>query len=187
MTEHDILRKRAAGEVSVDDSFEALYELYGRQVRGWLTVRAGAADADDLAQDVWTVFYRRWKSWQFVPELEAQEARPVISFLFRTCHFVLAGHLRVREKHGADTLGSADAVPVSPDPWLRQLELKRCLSAVRASCSAGDLAIVTGKLSGVSGREIARTLGMTEAAVDHAYRRVIATLRARLQPRSAQE
>jgi DNA-directed RNA polymerase specialized sigma24 family protein len=58
---------------------------------------------------------------------------------------------------------------------------------VRASCRAGDLAIVTGKLSGVSGREIARTLGMTEAAVDHAYRRVIATLRARLQPRSAQE
>ena len=187
MTEHDILRKRAAGEVSVDDSFEALYELYGRQVRGWLTVRAGAADADDLAQDVWTVFYRRWKSWQFVPELEAQEARPVISFLFRTCHFVLAGHIRVREKHGADALASADAVAVSPDPWLRQLELKRCLSAVRASCRAGDLAIVTGKLSGVSGREIARTLGMTEAAVDHAYRRVIATLRARLQPRSAQE
>jgi DNA-directed RNA polymerase specialized sigma24 family protein len=187
MTEQDILRKRAAGYVSADESFEALYGLYVCQVRGWLTVRAGAADADDLAQDVWTIFYRRWKSWQFVPGLEAEDARPVVSFLYRTCHFVLAGHIRVREKHGADALASADGVAVSPDPWLRQLELKRCLSAARATCSAGDLAIVTGKLSGVSGREIARTLGMTEAAVDHGYRRVIATLRARMQPRSAAE
>lgn len=187
MTEQDILRTRAAGDVSVDDSFEGLYELYARQVRGWLAVRAGPADADDLAQDVWTIFYRRWKSWQFVPGLEAAEARPVISFLYRTCHFVLAGYIRVREKHGADALTSADAIPVSPDAWLRRLELKRCLSVARAACTADEVAIVTGKLSGVSGREIARTLGLTEAAVDHGYRRVIATLRERLQPSGGQE
>ena len=42
--------------------------------------------------------------------------------------------------------------------------------------------MLTAKLAGISAREIARTLQMTEAAVDHRFRNAIARIRERLMP-----
>ena len=94
-SEHPVLVARASGEVSADVSFEQLYHLYRRPVYAWLSLRLPASDADDLAQDVWTIFYRRWQAWRFPDEL-APEAKPVLSFLYRTCHLTPAAFRRKR-------------------------------------------------------------------------------------------
>jgi len=176
-SEHPILRARASGEVSADLSFEQLYELYRQPVHAWLSFRLPASDADDLAQDVWTIFYRRWQTWRFDTGLPP-EAKPVLSFLYRTCHLTFAGFRRLQERHRADELEQAGNVPAPVDRWHRELEVRQCLSAAKGACSPDELEILVGKLTGVSARTIARTLGVTESAVDHGYRRAIAKTRA---------
>jgi DNA-directed RNA polymerase specialized sigma24 family protein len=176
-SEHPILQARASGEVSADVSFEHLYELYKRPVHTWLSLRLAASDADDLAQDVWTIFYRRWQTWRFPAELPV-EAKPVLSFLYRTCHLTFAGFRRLKERHRAGDLEQAGDLAAPADSWHRDLEVRQCLSAAREACSSDELEILVGKLTGVSARTIARTLGVTESAVDHGYRRAIAKTRA---------
>ena len=175
-SEHPILRARLTGEVSADASFEQLYDLYGRPVHAWLSLRLGAADADDLAQDVWTIFYRRWQTWSFRAEL-VPEAKPVLSFLYRTCHLTLAGFRRLQERDRAGDLEQAGDVVAPAGSWHRHLEVRQCLAAAKDACSSDELDILIGKLTGVSARTIARTLGVTESAVDHGYRRAIAKVR----------
>jgi len=176
-SEHPILQARASGQVSADVSFEQLYELYRKPVHAWLSLRLPASDADDLAQDVWTIFYRRWQTWRFTAELPP-EAKPVLSFLYRTCHLTFAGFRRLQERHRADDLEQAGELPAPADRWHRDLEVRQCLSAAKEACSADELEILVGKLTGVSARSIARALGVTESAVDHGYRRAIAKTRA---------
>jgi DNA-directed RNA polymerase specialized sigma24 family protein len=176
-SEHPILLARASGELSADVSFERLYELYQRPVYAWLSLRVPASDADDLAQDVWTIFYRRWQTWRFPAEL-VPEAKPVLSFLYRTCHLTLAAFRRMQERDRADDLEQADGLAAPIDGWHRDLEVRQCLTAAKEACSADELEILLGKLTGISARTIARTLGVTESAVDHGYRRAIAKTRA---------
>jgi DNA-directed RNA polymerase specialized sigma24 family protein len=175
-SEHSILQTRADGAVSADVSFEQLYDLYKRLVFAWLAVRVHAPDVDDLAQDVWTIFYRRWQTWRFPDEL-VPEAKPVLSFLYRTCHLTLAGFRRLQQRTQADDLDRAEGV-AAIETWLRDLELRQCLATARVVCTSEELDILAGKLSGVSARTIARTIGVTESAVDHGYRRAIAKVRA---------
>jgi len=176
-SEHPILLARASGEVSADVSFERLYDLYQRPVYAWLSLRVPASDADDLAQDVWTIFYRRWQAWRFPAEL-VPEAKPVLSFLYRTCHLTLAAFRRMQERDRADDLEQAGGLAAPIESWHRDLEIRQCLTAAKDACSPDELGILLGKLTGVSARTIARTLGVTESAVDHGYRRAIAKTRA---------
>jgi len=175
-SEHPILHARASGQVSADVSFERLYELYRKPVHAWLSLRLPASDADDLAQDVWTIFYRRWQTWRFTAELPP-EAKPVLSFLYRTCHLTLAGFRRLQERDRAGDLDQAGDVAAPTGTWQRDLEVRQCLTAARHACSSDELEILIGKLTGVSARTIARTLGVTESAVDHGYRRAISKVR----------
>jgi DNA-directed RNA polymerase specialized sigma24 family protein len=175
-SEHPILQSRASGEVSADASFDQLYDLYKRPVYSWLALRVKPADADDLAQDVWTIFYRRWQAWRFPAEL-APEAKPVLSFLYRTCHLTLAGFRRLQERDRADDLEQAGEIAAPAGSWQRDLEICQCLTAARHACSSDEVEILIGKLTGVSARTIARALGVTESAVDHGYRRAIAKVR----------
>jgi RNA polymerase sigma factor (sigma-70 family) len=176
-SEYPILQARASGQVSAEVSFEQLYELYRKPVRAWLSLRLPSSDADDLAQDVWTIFYRRWQAWRFPAELPP-DAKPVLSFLYRTCHLTLAGFRRLQERHSADDLEQAGELAAPVDRWHRDLEVRQCLSAAKEACSSDELEILVGKLTGVSARSIARALGVTESAVDHGYRRAIAKTRA---------
>ena len=174
--ERSILRARARGEVSADGSFEGLYRLYGPTVRGWLRFRVPAPVADDLMQDVWLIFHGRWQRWEFRPEMEAEGARPVLSFLFRTCHFVLRGHRRKagREEsaEGTDVVDERGA-----ERLLRDVEAGRALSLARRLCPAEELDVLLPKLAGVPAREIAQTLGITEPMVDHRFRNVLARIK----------
>jgi len=178
--EQTILRARATGEVSADRGFESLHALYAPSVLAWLRLRVPRADAEDLQQDVWMVFYDRWKRWEFRPEMESPEARPVLSFLFRTCHFVLRGHGRraaMRAEQPLETAGEAR----SAQPEHSALELGRCLDLARALCPVEEQEVLAGKLAGVPAREIAHSLSVSEAVVDHRFRSAIARLKRRLE------
>lgn len=107
-------------------------------MRAWLALRADSA-ADDLFQDVWTVFYRRCREWQHRAPM-GDESRPVLSFLFRTCHLTLRAHRRLRAARDAAPLeelfDEADAqherliglVVATPESELRQaVDLPRTL------------------------------------------------------------
>jgi len=182
--EQTILRARATGEVSADQGFERLHALYAPSVLAWLRLRVPRADAEDLQQDVWMVLYDRWKRWEFRPEMEAPEARPVLSFLFRTCHFVLRGHARraaVRAEQPLEAAGEARA----PQQGHSALELGRCLDLARRICPLEEQEVLAGKLAGIPAREIARSLAISEAVVDHRFRSAIARLKRRLEPPKA--
>jgi RNA polymerase sigma factor (sigma-70 family) len=183
--EPSILRARARGEVSADAAFEQLYALYAPVVLGWLMMRVRAAEADDLFQDVWIVFYNRWRRWQCLPEMEAPEARPVLSFLFRTCHYVLQGHRR-RAARVHESLESADISDgaMGARRMHQQVEFGRWLELARKLCPPQELDVLLAKLAGVPAREIAWTLNITEPVVDHRFRDAIARLRKQLQSRA---
>src|SRR5215813_12254538 len=182
LPESSVLGAAARGELSPDEAFERLYDEYAPLVRTWLAARIGTAQAEDLFQDVWTIFYRRWREWEHRPDLEPSDARPVLSFLFRTCHLVLQAHRRIAKKRAAPPLEDVDSPTVNGHgAVIAQIELGQCLDAARRHCTDEEWTVLTAKLSDVPAREIARTLQITEAAVDHRYRRAIARMRAVLE------
>lgn len=178
--EHGIVSARVSGALSVDASFELLYEIYASVVSGWLVVRVEYPAVADLSQDVWTVFYRRWKTWHQQPEMDTPTARPVLSFLFRTVHLAAMAHHRGKQVH--DPIEGIDPADhrAGPQRLFQQLTLGRCLELARARCNADDVEILLGKLGGVPAKEIARTLRISESAVDHRYRNVVEFLRQQL-------
>lgn len=172
-----LLRARARGELSADAAFERFYELYAASVMSWLRLRTERGDADDLFQDVWRIFHGRWRNWQMPAEMEAPAARPVLSFLYRTCHFVLLGHRRsARHTEPVESVEAPDGRR-GPEQMSREVQLGQCLALARKICPAKEMDVLTAKLAGVPAREIARTLGMTAAAVDHHFRDAVARLR----------
>lgn len=180
--ENRVLRARAQGEVSADAAFETLYREYARLVLGWLAVRVDRSAVDDLAQDVWLIFYNRFRRWEFGTEMESTESRPVLSFLFRTCQFVARGYKRLASTRVVDPLDAPDEVPVdhARASMLRNLEATRALAIARSVCKENEVDVLVAKLSGMSAREIARTLSISESVVDHRYRNAIAKLRKKL-------
>ena len=180
--ENRVLRARAQGEVSADAAFETLYREYGRTVSAWLAVRVDSAAVDDLAQDVWLIFYSRFRRWEFGTEMESPEARPVLSFLFRTCQFVARGYKRLASSRVVEPLEAPETVPVANgrDSMLRRLEATRALAIARSVCRSNEVDVLLAKLSGMSAREISVTLSVSEAVVDHRYRNAIAKLRRKL-------
>ena len=61
------------------------------------------------------------------------------------------------------------------------LTLARCLELARKHCCPEDVQILTAKLAGVPAKEIARTLSISEPAVDHRYRNALEHLRQHVQ------
>ena len=181
--ENRVLRARAQGAVSADAAFETFYQEYGRTVSAWLAVRVDSTVVDDLAQDVWLIFYSRFRRWEFGVEMESLEARPVLSFLFRTCQFVARGHKRLASSRVVDPLEAPDEVPVEGGraAMLRTLEATRALAIARSVCRENEIDVLLAKLSGMSAREIAVTLSISESVVDHRYRNAIAKLRKKLR------
>lgn len=181
--ENRVLRARARGEISADAAFETLYLSYRRIVVSWLALRVEGAAVDDLAQDVWLIFYSRFRRWEFGTEMESVEARPVLSFLFRTCQFVARGHGRLARSRRNEPLDERDesVSPTGADTLLRNLEAARTLSLARRICTEEELDVLLAKLAGMSAREVARTLSITEAVVDHRYRDALSRLRAKLK------
>jgi RNA polymerase sigma factor (sigma-70 family) len=180
--EHEVLRARTRGEVSADATFERLHALYAPSVRAWLLLRVRGTEAEDLVQDVWTIFYHRWRRWEQRPGMDEPEARPVLSFLYRTCHFVLKGHRRKARLEDAMDTDLADG-QAGAERVLLGVEADRCLDLARKILRPEELDILLAKLAGVSAREIAGALGVTESVVDHRFRNALARVRTRLGKR----
>src|SRR5262245_38967335 len=179
--EHGIVLARMSGDLSVEASFERLYQIYAPVVIGWLVVRVESPVVEDLFQDVWTVFYQRWQRWQQPPELNTPAARAVLSFLFRTVHLVTKAHHRAKQVHEPIEGFEAPDQRAAPERLIEALMLGRCLEIARTHCSEEDVQILTGKLAGVPAKEIARTLAVSEPAVDHRYRNALAQVRRQMQ------
>ena len=181
--ENRVLRARSRGEMSADAAFEALFQEYRRIVASWLAVRVDSGSVDDLAQDVWLIFYSRFRRWEFGTEMESAEARPVLSFLFRTCQFVARGHLRLARSRRSDPLEEVEEkiAASGPDTLLRDLEAAKALSLARRICPEEEIDVLLAKLAGMSAREVARTLSITEAVVDHRYRDALSRLRSKMK------
>jgi DNA-directed RNA polymerase specialized sigma24 family protein len=179
--EHGIVSARMCGTMSVDASFERLYRMYAPVVIGWLAIRVEPHAVDDLLQDVWTVFYGRWRAWQQPAELDTPEARPVLSFLFRTVHLATKAHHRAWRVHEPIEEHHLTDERTTPQRLVETLTLGQCLEFAKTHCSEVDVAILTGKLAGISARDIARTLEISESAVDHRYRNTLGHLRQQLQ------
>lgn len=178
--ERVILRARAAGEVSVNEAFARLHALYSGDVLAFLALRIPTTEAEDLAQDVWTIFYVRFRRWEYRPEMEASGAKPVLSFLYRTCQYVVKGFRRRRA--AAVDADAADS-GMGAELLLRSLEAGRCIELARRVLSKLALDVMLAKLAGVPAREVARTLGISESAVDHRFRASLALLRTHLHSR----
>lgn len=173
--EQEILAARQAGDISGDESFRELYDLYGRSVLSWLLVRAPRDQADDLFQEIWSAFLVRWRTWEFREHLAVAEARPVLSFLFRTAALKWKGHRR--KERPCEPLPEL----AGPDRLDSDLELGRCLDLATQICSPEEVEVLVARLSGMSGEEIAQALGISEAVADHRYRGAVARLRRRLK------
>jgi DNA-directed RNA polymerase specialized sigma24 family protein len=156
-----VLRAWARGELSSDQAFARLYEAYAPLVRTWLAVRARDA-ADDLFQDVWTIFYRRCREWQG-DQGEAQRSK-------------------INGPGDRPLDAVEDPLVDGQSRALEAVQLGECLTAALAHCSDDETAVLTAKLAGVPAREIARTLQLPEAAVDHRFRRAVARIREALAP-----
>jgi DNA-directed RNA polymerase specialized sigma24 family protein len=183
--EQEILLAREMGDLSTEESFRALFDLHGRAVLGWLLVRAPRDQADDLFQEVWSTFYVRWRSWEFREHLKAPEARPVLSFLFRTAAFLRHGEFRrKRLLVDCEALNILPDAASGPEALDRQVQVRRCLDLAAEICSPEELDALLGKLSGLSGEEMAQTLRVTAAIADHRYRSAVARLKRHLQPQA---
>jgi len=178
--ESRILEACASGALAPERAFNELYAIYERSVRAMLIAKVGPAFADDLAQEAWSVFHRRWLVWKFPPEMSHPDARPVLAFLFRSCHLIVAAHRRL-QGHNADLQPLEAAVSSasrdSVDVLNRHIELGRCLAAARRHCTDDELNVVLGKLAGFSARELSSSLGLSEAVVDHRFRNAITRLK----------
>lgn len=188
--ENRLLRQRARGLVSADEAFQELYREYARTVAAWLLVRTDASVADDLAQEVWLIFYARFRRWEFGTEMESSEARPVLSFLFRTSHFVAKAHRRLastrlnqplEESETGVTAAAAATVQDGQEVVLRELEASRALEMAARICPEEEVDVLLAKLSGMSAREIGESLSITESVVDHRYRNALSKLRKALK------
>lgn len=177
--ENRLLRARARGLISADDAFAQLYQEYARTVLAWLAVRTDASTADDLAQDVWLIFYSRFRRWEFGTEMESPEARPVLSFLFRTARFVARAHQRLAATRKSEPLESGEerAGANGQSRILRKLEAGRILERVHLLCPEDEVDVLLAKLSGMSAREIASALSITASVVDHRYRSALSRIR----------
>ena len=63
---------------------------------------------------------------------------------------------------------------------LRKLEATRALVIAKSVCAENEVDVLLAKLSGMSAREIAATLSVTESDVDHRYRNALSKLRKKL-------
>ena len=123
--------------------------MYAPVVIGWLTIRVEPHAVDDLFQDVWTVFYGRWRAWQQPAELDTPEARPVLA---------TKAHRRAWRVHEPIEKHHLTDEGTMPQRLVEMLTLGQCLEFAKTHCGEVDVAILTGKLAGISARPLPEVL-----------------------------
>jgi DNA-directed RNA polymerase specialized sigma24 family protein len=178
--ENEILASLLANRLSREEAFMALYASYAPSVRSWLRVQVGTELAEDIAQEAWTILFRRWTKWELRPELLTSDAKPILSFLFRTSHFLISAERR-RMRRFEQLSASAEGTFAPSNPELAR-ESSALLERARQVADDTAFAVLIGKLIGLKGVEIADALHISTSEVDHKYRSLIIRIRKQLAP-----
>lgn len=123
----------AEGQLTHEDAFVSLYRAYGQITRAWFAQRAPAADVDDLLQDVWSIFWGRWREWVPSEATATSDPRPVLTFLSRTCHLTLMAHRRLTGDGATRAIEATDPLVASPRAATRDLESGELDDVIRAA------------------------------------------------------
>ena len=158
--------------------FADLYEEHARAVLRYCQLRiADPAEAEDAAA---LIFTRAFSSW---PPANPDSAR---AWLFTIAHHVVANHYRSQTTRGPrrpldDALEVHDAAPTPLDQAIAR-ENRAELRAAIAELSDDQREVVELRLAGLTGPEIADSLGKSHAAVKMLQLRAVQKLRFLLSP-----
>ena len=120
--ESTVFAALAEGRLTHEDAFVTLYRAYGQLTRAWFAQRVPAADVDDLLQDVWSIFWRRWREWVPSEGTATSDRRPVLSFLSRTCHLTLIAHRRLTGEGAIGSIETMEPLVAGPRAATRDVE-----------------------------------------------------------------
>ena len=141
--------------------FEALYHRHYRHVLGYCGRRVPSSDVQDAVADTFLVAWRRFDE---VPAGDAE--RP---WLYGVAYRVIGNQRRSesRRRRLTDRVGGVRAPHIeSPDLQVVRREADRDVMAALAELNAADREVVLLNLwEELTGPEIARVLGISEAAV----------------------
>jgi RNA polymerase sigma-70 factor (ECF subfamily) len=155
------------------DGFADLYEEHARAVLRYCRLRiADPAEAEDAAA---LIFTRAFSAW---PPADPNAAR---SWLFAIAHNVVANHYRQQATRGPqrsldDALELRDPAATPLDRAIEQ-ENRAELRAAVAELSDDQREVVELRLAGLTGPEIAASLGKSHAAVKMLQLRAVQKLR----------
>ena len=158
--------------------FAALYEEHARPVLRYCRLRiADPAEAEDAAA---LIFTRAFSAW---PPANPETAR---AWLFTIAHNVVANHYRTQANRGPrrpldDAIEVHDAAPTPLDHAIAR-ETRTELRSAIAELSDDQRDVVQLRLAGLTGPEIAETLGKSHAAVKMLQLRAVQKLRILLSP-----
>lgn len=156
-------------------AFGALYRDFARVVHGILVARCGAADADDLTQDVFMQAFQR------LPDLRDPAAFP--GWLCTAARNAGTDHLRSRQRRPATTeLADIAGRERSPsDAFATRTAAARALACIHELPEAYRETLVLRLVEGLTGPEIATRTGLTHGSVRVNLTRGMALLRPLLQ------
>lgn len=171
-TDDELLRAAAGGS---ERAFGLLVSRHLDRVRrvaqGYV---ANAADADDIAQDVFLSVWRNAAKW------EAGEAR-FSTWLFRVTANRCIDHMRRRRLKSWVGLDKVEAVMANDDDPERTLsgrgELALAAAAVKALPDRQRMALLLSVVAGLANPEIAQTMQISTGAVEQLLVRARRTLR----------
>jgi RNA polymerase sigma-70 factor (ECF subfamily) len=158
--------------------FADLYEEHARAVLRYCQLRiADPAEAEDAAA---LIFTRAFSAW---PPANRDSAR---AWLFTIAHHVVANHYRSQTNRGPrqpldDAFELRDAAPTPLDQAIAR-ENRAELHAAIAELSDDQREVVELRLAGLTGPEIAESLGKSHAAVKMLQLRAVQKLRILLTP-----
>ncbi|MBI5771684.1 MAG: RNA polymerase sigma factor [Verrucomicrobia bacterium] len=134
-------------------------------LRAWLHARfAGRVDVDDLVQEAFLRVLRA---------RDTGELRSPKAFLFATARNLALDRLRRHEVIHTESLGEIEALDVLdegtaiPEAVARQQELELLTAAIQSLPDRCRQVFTLRKLYGLSQREIARRLGISESTVEN--------------------
>ncbi len=161
-------------------TFAELFHRHAAELAGFLRVRKGAADAEDLVQD------------SFVRLLQASATEAPDNpraWLYRTGANLAADaydHRQVRERVHVDWPEYADEVPDHPADPARHVEasqqLRHVWAALQRLPEPCRQAFLLNRLDGMSQRAIAAHLGIGEKTVERHILRALEACRRALHP-----
>lgn len=145
--------------------FERLFEENFDQVRNYLARRVGAGEADNLAEDVFTIALRRHASYD--PTVGSARG-----WLFGIAHNVLRHHRRDEQRRLKQLSAAARTVSLDAEPFegvearIDAAKLRRVLAVALSELPRGqrDVLLLTA-WSDLSAAEISQTLGIRPGTV----------------------